>query len=160
MKQDGNAFIHSTLDEGYDFFITDRWKKRRHFKISTFPLPVGFLSEAIEVVHGKGKEPFMFSVISDFDVDVEQAELLLKAKIKKGINRRHLVQDGNRLWICDDRILRGRITSNDDFSDTRFDRMLIVDGRRITIEMFYLMLEEYEGWNFKLSIHDRTEDEG
>ncbi|HEU19524.1 MAG TPA: hypothetical protein ENO00_09175 [Deltaproteobacteria bacterium] len=159
MKFDGNAFIHSTLEDGYDFFITDRWKKKRHFKISTFPIPVGFLSEAIEVVKGPGKEPYRFEVISDFDADPEQAELLLKAKIKKGVNRQHLVRDGNRLWICDDRILRGRITSNDDFSDTRFDLMLIVDGRRITIEMFCLMLEEYEGWNFKLTIRDPSEDD-
>ena len=160
MKFDGNVFIHSTLDEGYDFFITDRWKKKRHFRISTFPVPVGYLSEAIEVVTGSGKEPYMFTILSDFDADLEQAELMLKAKIKKGINRRHLVQDGNRLRISDDQILRGRITSTDDLSDTQFDRILVVDGRKITMEMFYRMLEEYEGWNFKLSIHDRSEDGG
>jgi hypothetical protein len=158
MKFDGDVFIHSTLDEGYDFFITDRWKKMRHFKISTFPVPVGFLSEAIEVVKGKGKEPYMFSVHSGFDADLEQAELMLKAKIKKGVNRRHLVRDGNRLRISDKQVLRGRIEWNYDYSDTDFDRILVVDGRRITMEMFYRLLEEYEGWNFKLSIHDRTED--
>ncbi|MBU1633263.1 hypothetical protein KJ762_02000 [bacterium] len=159
MRFDGNVFVHSTLDEGYDFFITDRWKKKRHFRISTFPVPVGYLSEAIEVVKGKGKEPYMFSILSDFDSDLEQAELMLKAKIKKGINRRHLVQDGNRLRVSDDQILRGRITSTDDFSDTRFDRIFVVDGRKITMEMLYELLEEYVGWNFKLSIHDRTDDE-
>ena len=158
MRFDGNAFIHSTLDDGYDFFITDRWRKKRHFRISTFPVPVGFLSEAVEVVTGKGKEPCMFAVLSGFDADLEQAEILLKAKIKKGINRRHLVKDGNRLRISDSQIVRGRITGNDDFSDTRFDRILVVDGRKITMEMLYDLLEEYGGWNFKLSIHDRTED--
>ena len=122
-------------------------------------MPVGFLSEAIEVVPGKGKEPYMFTVLSDFNSDLDQAESLLKAKIKKGVNRRHLVRDGNRLRISDDQVIRGRITSNDDFSDTQFDRMLVVDGRKITMEMFYRLLEEYGGWSFKLSIHDRTEDE-
>jgi hypothetical protein len=158
MKFDGDVFIHSTLEDGYDFFITDRWKKKRHFRIDTFPVPSGILSEAFEVVNEKSREPYRFTVLSDFDTDIEQAELLLKAKIKKGVNRRHLTRDGKRLRINDDQILRGRIASNDDFSDTDFDRILVVDGRRITIEMFYDLLEEYEGWNFKLFIHDRTED--
>lgn len=158
MKFDGNAFIHSTLEDGYDFFITDRWKKKRHFRIDSFPVPSGILSEAYEVVTDK-REPCIFTVLSDFDADIEQAELLLKAKIKKGINRRHLIRDGKRLRISDSQVLRGRITSNDDFSDTEFDRMLVVDGRRITIEMFYRMLEEYEGWNFKLTILDLSEDD-
>lgn len=158
MRFDDNVFIHSTLEDGYDFFITDRWKKRRHFRISTFPVPVGFLSEAIEVVKGSGKEPYMFVVLSDFDADLEQAEIMLKAKIKKGINRRHLIRDRKRLRISDNQILRGRITSNDNYSDTDFDRILVVDGRRITIEMFYRLLEEYEGWSFKMIIQDRTDD--
>lgn len=159
MKFDDNVFIHSTLEDGYDFFITDRWKKKRHFKIDSFPVPSGILSEAYEVVSDKNREPYRFTVLSDFDTDIEQAELLLKAKIKKSVNRRHLVKRGNRLWISDDQILRGRITSNDDFSDTDFDRILVVDGRRITIEMFYRLLEEYEGWNFKFIIRDGSEDE-
>jgi hypothetical protein len=41
---------HSTLDEGYDFFITDQWNKRHHYKIHTFSLGTRHLSEAIEVV--------------------------------------------------------------------------------------------------------------
>ncbi|MDO9547778.1 MAG: hypothetical protein Q7J65_02295 [Candidatus Marinimicrobia bacterium] len=158
MRIAGNILEHSTLEEGYDFFVTDRWKKKYHFKISYFPVPVGFLSEAVEVVTGKRKEPYMFAVLSDFDSDLEQAELMLKAKIKRGVNRRHLVQDGKRLRISDSQVVRGRIEWNDDLSDTRFDRILVVDGRKITMEMLYDLLEEYEGWNFKLSIHDRTED--
>lgn len=159
MTTDKNTFIHSTLEDGYDFYIADRWGKKYHFRISSFPVPVGFLSEAMEVVTVKNREPYMFAVLSDFDADLERAELLLKAKIKRGINCRHLVQDGKRLRICDKQIVRGRITGNDDFSDTRFDRILVVDGRKITMEMLYDLLEEYEGWNFKLSIHDRTDDE-
>jgi hypothetical protein len=30
-----DSIIHSTLEEGYDFFITDNRGKKYHFKIST-----------------------------------------------------------------------------------------------------------------------------
>lgn len=36
------------------------------------------------------KEPRQYQVLSDFDSDVEHAELLLKGKIKKGINTKYL----------------------------------------------------------------------
>lgn len=33
--KDNNTITHSTLDEGYDFYVTDKWNKKYHFKIST-----------------------------------------------------------------------------------------------------------------------------
>lgn len=30
-------------------------------------------------------------------------------------------------------MLRGRIEWNDDFSDTEFDRVFVIDGKRITV---------------------------
>jgi hypothetical protein len=29
--------LHSTLDDGYDFFITDKWNKKNQYKIAAFP---------------------------------------------------------------------------------------------------------------------------
>ncbi len=67
------------------FFITDKWKKKRHFKISTFPCAGGLVSEAIEIVENVRNEPYEFAILSPFDIDIEYAELQLKAKIKRGI---------------------------------------------------------------------------
>ena len=39
-------------------------------------------------------------------------------------------------------MLRGRIEWNNDFSDTEYDRVLIIDGTRITIEEFGQMFEQ------------------
>ena len=84
MNSKKDTIIHGTLEEGYDFYITDNWNKKYHFKISTFSVPSGLLSEAIEVIDAKPEnEPRIFHILSDFGADVEKSEMLLKAKIKK-----------------------------------------------------------------------------
>jgi hypothetical protein len=40
-------------------------------------------------------------------------------------------------------MLRGRIDWNDDFSDTEFDRIFVIDGRRITLEAFGRLFEPF-----------------
>ena len=44
-----NAIIHDPYEEGYDFYINDKWNNKYQFRISTFEVPSGFLSKAIEV---------------------------------------------------------------------------------------------------------------
>jgi hypothetical protein len=48
MEQD-NSFVHSTLDDGEDIYITDQWKRKYHFKMASFTAPTGLAFEAIEV---------------------------------------------------------------------------------------------------------------
>ena len=61
------APVYSTLDQGYDFHVKDKWGKEYLFKILSFPVPSGLLSEAREVIQEKGREPYVFSVFSEFD---------------------------------------------------------------------------------------------
>jgi hypothetical protein len=80
MDSDKIVFQHSTLDKGSDYFTTDKWRKKYHFRISSFPVPSGLLSEALEIVDENGnREPYTFSILSDFGEDEEYAELILKA---------------------------------------------------------------------------------
>ncbi len=77
------------LKDGYDFFINDKWGKEYHFKIITFDVPSGKLSVAVENEEETNDYlPRKMEVLSDFDVDIESAELNLKAKIKKEVNRK------------------------------------------------------------------------
>jgi hypothetical protein len=156
MKFDGKSFTHSTLEEGYDFSILDKWKKNRHFKISTFPCPGGLLSEAIEVVKNKNTEPYEFSILSSFDTDIEYAELQLKAKIKRGINKRYLKNYKGRLGLGKENEIVGRINWDQIVDDGSM--ILSVDGKRLTKDQFWEILSPYEGWQFKLKIIDRTEE--
>lgn len=148
------VIIHSTLEEGYDFYIKDRWGKDYHFKISTFEVPSGLVSEAIEVVNGKDREPYLFQVLNAYDADTEYCERLLKAKIKEGIDKRYLRKRNGRLEICKLEMLCGIIESNDDFSTTNFDTYFVVDGKKITIEDFVELLQPYAGFQFQFSIKD------
>ncbi|MFA9392209.1 MAG: hypothetical protein ACERKD_20525 [Prolixibacteraceae bacterium] len=159
--KNNNVITHSTLNQGYDFFITDKWKKKYHFKILTFNVPSGVFSEAIEVIKYKresANEPRIFHVLADFDADIENTELLLKAKIKKGINKRYLNYKNGIPSICDDMKITGRILSGDQPMDSQFDYYFAIDGKKISIENFLEMLDCVVGYNFKFQILDTCED--
>jgi hypothetical protein len=151
----GNTISHSTLQAGYDFFIKDRWNNKYHFKISTFPVPSGLLSEAVEVMDAKPThEPYIFTILSGFDADVEYAELMLKAKLIKGINKHYLKKENGKLSIGDDRELAGRI----EFDETGSEKVFIIDGKAISIEQFIDMIQPYQGWSFKFQVYDPTDE--
>lgn len=42
---------HSTLEDGYDFYTTNKWGINFHFRIHTFPVPSSYVSKAILVVN-------------------------------------------------------------------------------------------------------------
>jgi len=157
--EDNNTIIHSTLDEGYDFFITDKWGNEKHFKIATFEVPSGLLSEAFEVIKSNiDDEPRVFHILSNFDSDIEKAELQLKEKIKKGINKRYLDYKDGDISILDGLEVAGRILWDDNLDNSNFDYFFQVDGKKITIEKFIELLKGVEGWNFKFQIIDTTDD--
>ncbi|NQU33125.1 MAG: hypothetical protein HQ521_07810 [Bacteroidetes bacterium] len=157
MNLDDGTIIHSTLEQGYDFYITDKWQKKYHFKISTFAVPSGLLSEAIEVTDSNNVLR-TFRVLSEFKADIEKSELLLKAKIRKGINQKHLNIVEGEISITDEQILRGAIGSTNNLSDTDFNTTLEIDGKRITIEEFVKMLDIFGGFNFKFQIVDSADE--
>ncbi len=159
MKYIDGVHTHSTLEKGYDFYITDKYKRKYHFKISSFQVPTGLVSEALEVVEeGKGLEPNIFHILSDHDQDKEYAELLLKAKIKKGIDKRYLKKRDGKLTIKGLKGMGGRIDCTDNNLDTKFDHILVVDGKRVTVENFAEMIKMYGGFNFRLTFHDLSDD--
>lgn len=55
-------------------------------------------------------------------------------------------------------MLRGRVEWNDDFSDTEFGKIFVIDGKRITIEEFGELFDAWEGWHFQLKMLDSTDD--
>jgi hypothetical protein len=144
---DSNAITHSTLDEGYDFHITDKWGETHLFRISTFMVPSGLLSEALEVIEeSEEKEPRQYTVLSDFDADIEHAELMLKGKIKKGINVKYLEFEDDRYSIHSDN-MSGR------FLGDYFE----IDGLKFSSEDFMELIGVYAGYKFTIKFEDLTE---
>ncbi len=154
----GDRIVHSTLKSGKDLIIKNQWKREYHFKIASFPVPTGLASEAIEVKEDSSFG-YTFNILSDFDTDSQVAEERLIKKIKRGINRRHLKKENGQWKIGKRDMLRGRIEWNDDFSDTEYDRVFVIDGKRITMEEFGRMFEVWEGWHFQFKILDHCDDD-
>jgi len=158
------TITHSTLDEGYDYFVTDRWNNKLHFKISTFEVPSGWLSEAVEVLDATSEdEPRVFQVLTffDSDMDTDVAELRLQDKIEKGVNKRYLkCVNGQYRWADDNDNLTiaGRIGWDNQLRNSRFDYFLQVDGKKVTIEDFVELLVGVEGFNFRFEIIDPSDD--
>ncbi len=140
-----------------DVYITDRWKRQYHFKITTYAVPDGIVFDAIEVKEDNSTG-YKFSRSIDFSEDMESAKQAFLERIRKRLNQRHLKKYQGKWEFGARQILRGRIGWNEDLSDTRFDKVLVIDGKRITIEEFGDMLEAYEGWRFKFQLLDPDED--
>ena len=154
---DDGVFVHSTLETGEDFHIKDRWKREYHFKIASFPIPDGIMSEAIEVKKDN-TAGYEFRILSDWNADIELTEKRLKTIIKKKINKKHLKRRNGQLEIEQYKIVEGRIGYINDPSKTDFDRTFVIDGKEITVEEFVRMLECYEGWGFQFKIVDSCDE--
>lgn len=103
-------------------------------------------------------KPRVFHILSHFDSDIEKAELQLKEKIKKGINKRYLDDKDGYFSIRDGLEVAGRILWNDNLDNSSFDHFFQIDGKKITIEKFIDLLKGVEGWNFKFQIIDTTDN--
>ena len=152
------TITRSPLDDGYDFYITDKWNKEYHFKILTFEIPPGILSVAVETAEEtETYYPRRLEVLSGNDADIELTELLLKAKIKKEINRKSLeLSDDNSFKIVDD-TLRGEIITEQNVNNLN-EPVFAVDGRKITIQQFCEMLAPYCSFRFKFEITDSSDE--
>jgi len=152
------TITRSPLNEGYDFYITDKWNKEYHFKILTFEIPTGMLSVAVEAAEEtETYYPRRLEVLSGNDSDIELTELLLKAKIKKEINRKSLeLSDDNSFKIVDD-TLRGEVITEQNVNNLN-EPVFAVDGKKITIQQFCEMLAPYYSFRFKLEITDSSDE--
>ena len=158
MKEKNKTHILSTLESGHDIIIEDQWKRKYHFRIASFLVQTGLSFEAIEVINDESSIGYTFNQLFDNQTDPEIAKQIFIEKIRKGLNQRHLKKSGSKWEIGKKDILRGRIEWNDDLSDTAFDRVFVIDGKRITIEEFVGMFEPFEGFNFIFKIKDPYDD--
>lgn len=154
MTQNSDVFIRNTRIEGTDFLITDCFHKEYHFKIASYPIASGLLSEAIEIP--KNDSPgHTFNLVSSFDTDIEYAELLLKEKIKKGINQKYNSNSINKNLV-EKKSIRGKIESHYGELDSKYHKALVIDNTKITIEEFATIIDQLKGFDFEFRIIDRA----
>jgi hypothetical protein len=77
-------------------------------------------------------------------------------KIRRALSTKHLVDGQFGLQIADDRVVRGKIEWDVD-QDGRVP-LLVIDGREITWDEMGRMLMSFEGWQFKLTVADKSDE--
>ena len=132
--------------------------KKHKFKIYKIVNPVGIGFEANEITED-GYPGYKVCILGELDCDQKNLFYQLEAKIKKTISRKYLqtasVPDGEARILLKNDDAVGR------FEYAEFDGeipLVIIDGQTFSWEELGRMINIYEGFQFKLSIHDITED--
>ena len=123
-----------------------------HFRTRLFGPGVALDAFELRDGHPAG---YQFQIISDPEDDLLMLLGRLIEKIRRALSTKHLKNGDLGLQIAD-RVVRGRI----EWDDAHDDRvpMLVIDGREVSWVEFGQMLMSFEGWQFQLNIHDKSEE--
>ena len=124
-----------------------------HFRTRLFG--TGVALDAFELCDGH-PAGYKFQIIGDPEEDLLVLLGRLIEKMRRALSTKHLTNGEHGLQIADQRVVRGRI----EWDDARNGRvpLLVIDGREIDWDEFGRMLMSFEGWQFKLSIADKSEE--
>lgn len=126
------------------------------FDINKRIMGTGVFWEAIEVYDGN-YNGYQFEVQADMDGDQHEAVQKLYEKISKGISKKSIeMKDfgGQKIRSIVDDEIEGRIEWDSDGDRT----VLIIDGKKYSLQEFGEVLRSREGFNFKIKFYDPTED--
>ena len=99
---------------------------------------------------------YEFQVLGDPEGDLFALMGTLVSRMRRTLAQNHLTYEKQFGWGIADCLARGRIAWDAD-RDGRVP-MVVIDGRSFTWEQFGRMLTTFEGWQFRLEIHDRSEE--
>ena len=135
--------------------LTDCAGEVHEFHFRTHLFGPGVALDAFEVREGS-PAGYHFQIIGDPADDLLVLLGRLIAKIRRTLSVKHLM-DGESGWqIGDNRVVQGIVESDRDY-DGRAP-LLIIDGREVDWDEFGRMLMSFEGWQFKLSLADKSEE--
>ena len=96
---------------------------------------------------------YRFQAIGDTEDDLMTLLGKLIEKMRRALSIKHIEESELGLQIANHQIVRGLVDWDEDSVP-----FLLIDGRKITWEDFGRMLMSFEGWQFKLEIHDISEE--
>ncbi len=128
---------------------------RLRFRIWRAPTGIEVELEEMEVTTGEG---FQFAVLGDHDADVEDLLARVTSLAEREVARQYLEPSPHRVgWMLFGDEVAGRLVWNDEGHDGRpYDA--VVDGGMLTWEELGHALESFEGWNFRLTIEESSDD--
>ena len=136
--------------------LNDRDGQRHVLHIRRRLCPTGQVLEAFEVKRG-ASTGYQFGILGDFTEDPMDMLAKLYERMRRGLARKHLVEDKHGTHLAFAGPIRGRISSDYD-SEPEPLPVIVIDGRELSWAQFGRMLLAFEGWQFRLEIVDRTEE--
>jgi len=124
-----------------------------HFRVRLLGDQVAL--DAFEL-RGDGPGGYEFQALGGPQDDLFALMGQLVERMRRTLALRHLEYDKQFGWGIADFLARGRITWDEE--QDGHAPLLVIDGREITWEQFGRMLMSFEGWQFKLEIHDRSKE--
>jgi len=124
--------------------FTDCSGQARHFVITYIPLRLGFGVHAEE--EGKDGAGYFFR---EFDAASPYLALdRVRRRIETALATQHIEQRESGNFQMTHRTVRGRISYSEDTV------VFVIDGQLLTLQQFGKMVETFEGFDFRLDIHD------
>jgi hypothetical protein len=135
--------------------LIDSSGKVREFHFRTHLFVTGVALDAFELCDGH-PSGYHFQIIGDLEEDLLVLLGRLIEKMRRALSTKHIKNGEHGLQISDERVVCGRI----EWDDARNGRvpLLVIDGREIGWDEFGRMLMSFEGWQFKLTIRDKSEE--
>jgi hypothetical protein len=135
--------------------ITDCAGEVHEFHFRTNLFGPGVSIDAFELRDGL-PSGYQFQIIGSPEGDLLKLLGQLIQKMRRSLSVKHLVAGRYGLQIADHGVVRGKIEW-DDAHDGRVP-VLIIDGREVTWDELGRMLMSFEGWQFKLTVADKSEE--
>lgn len=130
--------------------------RRRHsFVFRIWRAPTG-ISVELRESRRDGRDGYEFAVLGAHDADVDQLIDRVLEQAREEVARCYLRRDrhvgGWTLGEADE--VAGRISYDPDGGPPR----VVVDGRELTWDELGYLLSSYEGWRFRLTLHEQGDD--
>lgn len=135
--------------------LTDGVGKPHEFHFRTFMFGVGVALDAFELRDGN-PAGYQFQVIAEPEEDLLALLGRLIEKMRRALAVKHIDDGEYGLQIAEAKVVRGLIDW-DAAQDGRAP-LLVIDGREVSWEEFGRMIAGFEGFQFKLEIHDKSEE--
>lgn len=135
--------------------MSDAHGREHVFQFRTHLFAAGVTIDAIEFNEDQS-EGYCFKVIGDEEGDLFELLARLVTKMRRGLANSHLEEGRHGLQIGDPGIVRARIESDPE-GETEMP-VVVIDGRNISWNEFGRMVATYTGFQFKLEMHDLSDE--
>jgi hypothetical protein len=135
--------------------MSDAHGRAHVFQFRTHLFAAGIAIDAIEFNEDQS-EGYCFKVIGPEEGDLFELLAQLVIKMRRGLATSHLEDGRHGLQISDPGIVRARIDSDPD-GETDMP-VVVIDGRNISWDEFGRMVATYMGFQFKLELHDLSDE--